>query len=190
MKARKNPFRSEKILSYRYRFAETTWDDFMEKLASADYRGALVGPHGSGKTTLLEDLGPRLEVRGFRVTLLRLDDLEPCFPRGYVASLTGRLDGRDVILFDGADLMARTAWRRFLKRSRHVGGLVITSHVEGLLPTVAECETTPELLRDIVAFLLDETPLPPEIKLNDLFHGHRGDLREALRELYDLYAEL
>jgi len=66
MKARDNPFSSDRILGIRYRLQDLTWEQLWLRLADMDYRGALVGPQGSGKTTLLEDLASALGERGFR----------------------------------------------------------------------------------------------------------------------------
>ena len=71
----------------------------------------------------------------------------------------------------------------FLRKARRARGLVITSHRCGLLPTLVECETSAPLLREIVETL---HPGQPEVDL--LFDRHRGNVREALRELYDFHA--
>ena len=73
MRARDNPFRTERILEIRYRPQGCSWDDLLRRLAGMDYRAAIVGPEGSGKTTLLEDLEPRLRALGLGVRMLRLD---------------------------------------------------------------------------------------------------------------------
>ena len=59
----------------------------------------------------------------------------------------------------------------------------MTARREGLLPTLYRSQTSPSLLSRIVA-ALDEGLTSPE----DLFRRHRGNLRTALRELYDLAA--
>jgi len=94
----------------------------------------------------------------------------------------------DCLLLDGAELLSRLAWLRLRQRTRAAGGLVITSHTQGLLPTLIACETTPGLLDGIVRDLLGSEadglrPTPEE-----LFDRHRGNLRDALRQLYDIYA--
>ena len=110
-----------------------------------------------------------------------------------------RLDGRDreilrrlgpgdCLLLDGAELLGRLAWLRLRQQTRTAGGFVITTHTPGLLPTLITCETTPGLLGGIVLDLLGSEadglrPTPEE-----LFDRHRGNLRDALRQLYDLYA--
>ncbi len=68
-------------------------------------------------------------------------------------------------------------------RTRRAGGLVITSHRPGLLPTLYECETSPELLAGIVEELAGE-----ELDSEEVLARHRGNIRDALRELYDRWA--
>jgi hypothetical protein len=84
---------------------------------------------------------------------------------------------------DGAEQLGRVGWWSFLRKARRARGLVITSHRAGLLPTLVECETSAPLLREIVECL---HPGRPAIDL--LFDRHGGNVREALRELYDLHA--
>lgn len=64
---------------------------------------------------------------------------------------------------------------------------MINAHREGRLPTLVTCTTTPALLDGIIRTL---TPLAVEGVPSSaaLFTRHRGNLREALRELYDVYA--
>ena len=98
------------------------------------------------------------------------------------------LGPNDCLLLDGAELLSRLAWLHLRRQTRTAGGLVITAHAPGLLPTLIACETTPGLLGGIVRDLLGSEadglrPTPEE-----LFVRHRGNLRDALRQLYDVYA--
>ena len=185
MKARDNPFSTDRVLRIRYRPQGWTWDKLLDRLAQLDYRGAIVGPEGRGKTTLLEDLGERL-AQGFGVRHLRLTRERPTFDRPFLRDFFHGLSDRDVILFDGAEQLGRLAWWRFVRRSRRARGLVITSHRPGLLPTLVECETNVPLLRGIVA---DLHPGGSEEAAEELFTRHSGNVREALRELYDRCAQ-
>jgi hypothetical protein len=65
----------------------------------------------------------------------------------------------------------------------------VTSHRGGLLPTLVRCTTSPELLEGIVGELV--RPPSPELRRTArvLFDKHGGNVREALSELYGLYAE-
>jgi hypothetical protein len=98
------------------------------------------------------------------------------------------LNPDDVILLDGAEQMSWSAWQWFRIKTRPTGGLIITTHRSGRFPTLIQSFTTPELLRGIVSELLAPQPLEPGLGTHQLFQRHRGNLRAALRELYDTYA--
>jgi hypothetical protein len=186
MRARDNPFAADRVLSVRYELPDGEADRLLARLERLRYRAAIVGPHGAGKTTLLEDLEQPLARLGFRVTHLRLDAEHRRFPPGYLAHLAATLDARDLVCLDGAEQLTRARWMMFRWRSRRAGGVLITSHRPGLLPTLIECTTSPELLDRIVSRLAPQTESLRTPK--DLFARHQGNLRDALRELYDVYA--
>ena len=189
MRARENPFRTERVHRVRYRFVDGTWDGLMARLKELDYRAALVGPDGSGKTTLLEELAPRLAHVGFGARRLFLNDQKRSFPKVFTDQFFATLDANDIILFDGADLMGRLAWLRFRRRARKAAGLVITSHRPGILPTLIDCSTTPELLGGIIVDLLGKDYDGRRERLpRRLLEKHEGNVRNALRELYDIHA--
>ena len=184
MRAADNPFAVQKVLRIRYRLPDQTWQELLDRLVALRYRAAIVGPHGRGKTTLLEDLAPHLEARGFRVRSAMLHTGDRWLSREHRQALWHRLSPGDVLCVDGAEQLSRIAWVSLLARSRGAAGLLITSHRPGLLPTLLECQTSPELLEDIVRDLLGREA--EEAK--DLFERHGGNIREALREMYDVWA--
>jgi hypothetical protein len=173
------------MLEVRYRLpAGVTWEDLLDRLAALRWRAAVVGPHGHGKTTLLEDLAPKLEARGFRVRTISLREAHPRLDREDRIVLRS-LGAQDVLLLDGAEQLSRLSWMEVRLRTRRAGGLVITSHRPGLLPAFFKCETTPGLLAGIVGELLDGGEEP---EVEELHARHRGNVRDALRELYDRWA--
>jgi len=194
MRARDNPFGAQRLLTLRYRLSGLSWDELLARLAALGHRAALVGPHGHGKTTLLEDLGVRLEERGFRLRAATLHAGDRRLSADQESFLFTALTARDCLLLDGAEQLNALSWRRLVRRSRPAGGLVVTSHRAGLLPTLFECRTTPELLRDLVRELLgaEAEELQPHLDelYAQLFTRHGGNLREVLRELYDLHLSL
>ena len=184
MKARDNPFSSDRVLRIRYRLRDVSWEQLMRRMAAMNYRGALVGPQGSGKTTLLEDLEPALVARGFQTRWLRLNQSMQRLSSAAWREFFAAIEKNDIILLDGAEQLNWLAWLRFKLNSRKAAGLVITVHKPGRLPTVLECCTDPDLLQEIVGALAPVSACHTA----ELFHRHQGNLRNALRELYDSYA--
>lgn len=187
LRARDNPFAVERVLRLRYRFRDDDWPSFLDRLQSLRNRAAIVGPKGSGKTTLLEDLAARLEARGLRVHRLFLNEQRRAYPTSFVRNVRDSLGERDFILFDGCEQLSLPVWWRFRWETRRAGGLVVTTHRPGRLSTLIECRTTCELFRELVGSLRDPTTVAPEA-LDRLFEKHHGNLRDAIRELYDLAA--
>jgi hypothetical protein len=187
MRARDNPFRSERVLSLRYRLGGS-WHELLARFEREGRRAAIVGPHGSGKTTLMEDLAPRLREAGFTLRPLRLDTETPRFEPGFLDRFFASIVPGDVILFDGAEQLGAVAWHRFERQSRAAAGLLVTTHRPGRLPTLIETSTTPELLETLVAQILGEAASELRPLMPGLFDRHRGNLRDVLRELYDRFA--
>jgi hypothetical protein len=201
VKARDNPFGVARVLSairYEVEIPEVsagTGDQdrgaasLLPRLEALRYRAAIVGPHGSGKTTLLEDLEGVLARFGFRITHVRLGTDDPRLPREWRKwrSPARRLDARDIVCLDGAEQLRAIAWLRFRWRARRAGGLIVTTHRHGRLATLIECTTSVGLLHRIIERLAPGglVNAPPAA---ELFARHRGNLRDALRELYDIYA--
>ena len=188
MKARENPFSTDRVLRLRYRLAGETWDALLARLARLGYRAALVGPKGAGKTTLLEELESKLSALGFVPKPLRLDTEHRCFPARFERGFFAAVERSDIVLLDGAEQMGLWRWWRFQRLSRQAGGLIVTSHRPGLLPTLLETRATPELLADLMAELLGRDQAATQAQARLLFARHGGNLRNALRELYDLAA--
>jgi hypothetical protein len=187
LRARDNPFAVQRVHAIRYRLSGVTWEGLLARLAALGHRAALVGPHGHGKTTLLEDLGERLAGRGLRVRTATLRLGERRLGPARSAALFRDPDPGDLLLVDGAEQLDPLSWWTLRLRSRAAAGLIVTSHRPGLLPTLYECRTTPELLAGIVADLEGRAG---EEEAAELFARHGGDLRLALRELYDRRAGL
>jgi hypothetical protein len=189
LRARDNPFCTDRILRVRYKPEDTTWDEILTRLAQLGFRAAIVGPKGSGKTTLLEDLVPRLQRLGFVPRLFRLDEDHRRLPTAVERDLCRCMTQRDLVLLDGAEQMAWWWWWRFRQGCRRGGGLIITSHRPGLLPTLIECRPSPELLDQVVRELLGEAAPVLQVPSRRLYQECRGNVREVLRGLYDLCAE-
>jgi len=186
LRARDNPFSSDRVLRLRYRLSDEEWYGLYRKLERQGGRGALVGPKGSGKTTLLEDLSLRLRQRVKDVTLIRLSAEFPALPNQYKTTFFTGLTRNHAVLLDGAEQLPFMRWMQFRWQTRQAGIVVITTHWAGRLPTLHPCSTSSGLLRELVASLGQTVS---ETNATALFHRHNGNLREALRELYDLAAD-
>jgi energy-coupling factor transporter ATP-binding protein EcfA2 len=185
LRARDNPFATERVLKECYRLDEAGWAELMKRWEVLGRRGALVGPHGSGKTTLLEDMAVRLTKEGWRAVWVRLSAEFPRLPAECAGAFFARLGVEDIVLLDGAEQLGPVAWWIFRYRVRRAGGLVITTHRAGRLGTLRRCETTQELLVELVAALGEELSAEEAKRLHT---RHRGNVREVLRELYDEHA--
>jgi hypothetical protein len=185
MKPRDNPFRAARISSLPYRFPrELSWTALFNRLQRLHYRGALVGPEGSGKTTLLEEMDRRLTNAGFTTRLLSARS-------GLAHQTLGPASCRGVfLLIDSAERLNWFQWRLLRWHARRAAGLVVTLHVTARMPTLYDCRTTPELFRELVHELLPAgyQAFPGCGDLVPLFHKHRGNIRSALRELYDIFS--
>lgn len=161
----------------------------VRRLRSAGGVGAIVGPHGSGKSTLLLRLAGEIEAAGTSVAVLRL--------RGWldVWRTVGafRIAGRGgVVCIDGWERLAGPVRRLVRMLARATGrGLVVTMHRRDSMPELATCLTSPGLLAAIV----ERLPARSEwygslIEAQDVraaFDRQRGDIREALYDLYDVF---
>lgn len=189
MIARENPFSVPRVLKVRYRFLEGGWEDLFARLHGLDGCGAIVGPEGSGKTTLLEDLAKELERRGRSVSFVTLSAGERRLSSRQRGAVLEAARSESSLLVDGADALTPRNWRALHRRGRRAGGFVVTAHAEGLLPTLWRTRTSSHLLAETVRALTGAGPEAFGRAVEDLFRSHAGNLREALRELYDVCAE-
>jgi len=189
VRARDNPFRVQRITALSCRLPPgESWEGLLARLAGFGFRAAVVGPEGHGKTTLLRELGRRLAERGFRIRRARLRLRQGRLDREQAESLLADLAADDLLIVDSADQLGWLGRRRLLRASRGAGGLLVASHGAFPLPTLLACRTSPELFAAVLAELVPGAELPPEFTPENLFTRHRGNLREALWELYELWA--
>lgn len=181
MRPKDNPFASHRVESIDYCFLTGSRERLLRSVESPGCRGAIVGPKGHGKTTLLEELDSALRKRGHSVRLMRLSESRPRIH-------TSPAQPGEIILLDGAEQLRLLEWPAFRWKMRRARTVVISTHSEGRLPTLYRCETTPALLASLAKRLLGDSADVDDEKMRKLFDRHRGDIREALRELYDACA--
>ncbi len=184
MRPADNPFRAQRIDALAFRIERTRWSRALERFEKERWAGAVVGPHGHGKSTALRRLHEHLESEGRTVRYLRADR-EPTLRR-----LLRGAEPESVFLLDGVERLGLFARRSLQARVRRHGGVVVTLHQAGLLPTCLRCRTSVALLEALVEELtLDVAPRARQL-LPELFARHRGNLRRCLFELYDRWPDL
>ena len=190
MRARENPFAAERIERIAFRPLDRSFGQLMTELERMEYRAAVLGTDGSGKTTLLGQIQEHLSRRGFVVKSIFTSLAEP-LTRQNRRTFLAQLKPGEIVLLDGADHLSFLGWPRFKRNLlRLAWGLIITSHKAVLMPTLFECLTTEELLAELVQELLDGTDGIDQIDLTEIYNQHRGNIRDCLRHLYDVWAGL
>ena len=184
-----NPFRSEAVDGLGYcPEAVGGWGVVEARWREAGYRGALVGPRGHGKTTLLFALAQRYRGGGLRLPagwpraalVYRLPQGRSRLPgvwRGRVRS------DRRLVAIDGYERLGW--WDRWLLGRRR-GPTLVTAHRPTGLPTVVQCRTDGALLGRLIGRLSPAAAARlTGAEVEALRARHGGDVRLALRELYD-----
>lgn len=180
---RDNPFRSACVDALGYVPPNgQTWEEIESRIRAANFRGALVGPHGHGKSTLMHRLA-KLDVPCARESH---DVIQVQADGSNLSDVKRALTiGPPRLFLDGYDLLP---WRLRRKVSRRPQ-VIVTSHRETKLPTLFRCETTPRLLGEVIGHL---SPVVKQALADDamaaLYSAHHGNIRNALRELYDRVA--
>ena len=159
------------------------------RFRSAGGVGAIVGPHGSGKSTLLLRLAAEIEAGGMRVTRVRVrgpGDVGRMVVAIHAAGRSGVvcIDGWERLPAPLRSLVRTLAWMADR-------GLVVTMHARDSMPELVTCGTTPGLLAAIVDRLPGSADWYGDlIRAEDVrtaFDRRRGDIREALFDLYDVF---
>jgi hypothetical protein len=177
--------------------ADTDADTLLARLRAARWWGQITGPHGSGKSTLVQTLLPRIEAAGRVIDFYALHAAAPSSTG--VSTVLGRRRASVAswspttqIVFDGYEQLGwlqRTWWKWQCRRRG--AGLLVTGHFDLGLPPLWHTETSAELTRLVIARLLGESD-PAWLcagQVERLFAAHRGNVREILFALYDLYEQ-
>ncbi|TWT60249.1 hypothetical protein [Rubinisphaera italica] len=186
--ARKNPFATEHLLSIPYLYQDTSLNELIERFEQMGSRAALVGPEGHGKTTLQETMAAEYERRGVKTHWIRVSRDTPHLPKGIFKQLAEQTAPEDLILFDGVEQISRLAWWRFRRTLKPGQACLITTHTPGWFPTLHDCATDQVLLSEIIARLPISDIQIDSSEIGEIWLKHRGDLRQALFDLYDRYA--
>ncbi|MCC5789319.1 MAG: hypothetical protein JJT75_06775 [Opitutales bacterium] len=190
MRAHENPFRAERLESLAFRWPESlNAERLLDKWHALNRRAALIAPKGHGKTTLLGTLMPHWEAEGWIIRRYVLREESPRFPQGYEHGEVRQWNRQTLLLLDGSEQLTPWSWWRWKRWSRQAGGVLITRHRPGGLPTLWQLETSPSLLTNLLAELwpgsLSDLPASPE----KLWQQRKGDMRLIFRDLYDWAAQ-
>lgn len=187
MTAGDNPFATCHLEGIPFRFPNgVDWEVLMKRLESQNWCASIVGGNGRGKTTLIEQLIPQLTARGFEPVLFRLQTESGMREKDRLPDKLREIKSPGFILLDGAEQLSTRQWLPIRGAASQAAGFIVTVHRTSRLPVALELETSPKLLENLVASLTGGK-LPDE-EAEVLFHRHRGNLRDCLRELYDRWA--
>ncbi|HEV7279973.1 MAG TPA: hypothetical protein VGN57_07135 [Pirellulaceae bacterium] len=160
-------------------------DELVERFDQQGRRAQILGPHGVGKSTLLATVAAELRERGEDVHSITLHLGERRLPAEFEQSLVW--NARPIVIVDGAEQLSWLRRRGLIsKATKHGAGLLITTHTDLGLPTL--CELVPRE-SDAVAIArhLDPQGIVSDDDVRAAFARRKGDLRETLFDLFDLY---
>ena len=158
-----------------------------DRLATSGWRGQIVGPHGSGKSALLAALAPAIQAAGRAVCRVDLHDRQRHLPPGFPPQ--DEPPWPAVVIVDGYEQLSRYSRFRLRQLCTRLGlGLLVTTHRPVRLPELFRTRPDLDLAQRIVDHLLgqDRSLVTPD-DVADRFSARRGDLREMLFDLYDVY---
>lgn len=162
-------------------------EQLIERLASQQWRGQIVGPHGSGKSTLLSVLEDQLRPAGQRAWRASLHDGQRRMPSRWKSA--ARSLAATMIVVDGYEQLSHL--QRWLLRATcyfQGWGLLVTAHRDVGLPTLYRTSADPEIARRVVTALLADSGshLTAEQVL-EAYQLAGGNVRETLFRLYDVW---
>jgi hypothetical protein len=175
-------------MSYLFPQGQTA-ERLLERLEKNGWRGQIVGPHGSGKSALLAALMAALKEAKRPTLLLELHDGQRSLAAEFWA--TSDPAPETLVIVDGYEQLGLPARWRLKRRCRRGGlGLLVTAHASAGFPDLVRTAAGLETVARIVAQLLgnDAWPISRE-EIQQRFRLHRGNVRETLFALYDLYEE-
>ncbi len=181
--ARNNPFATEHLQKIRYRFSDESLAELLCHFDTLGKQAAIVGPQGHGKTTLQKELASAMVPSQTQWVKLREGDR--IIPQSILHEVFSKTGTSDLICVDGAEQLSWWNWKKFLRQLGKDQRCLITSHRQGLLPTLINCKTSVSLLADLVTELTSTPDAAQQKELELIFIKHRGDIRQSIRELYD-----
>lgn len=184
-RARDNPFATDRIeqaVEFDPSWCDRSWSEIFERWQKLNHQAAVVGPHGSGKTFFLRAFEKRLD---HPVAHFFLNDEHAALSPDEWQRLQGATDADSVIFLDGAERLGWNNWRKF-RRLVSQQKVIVTQHRQARWPTLLNTFTSPGLLAHLVKTLSTESL--SNFETTAILGRHKGNLREALWECYDRFA--
>jgi hypothetical protein len=170
--------------------AGTDTGRLVAELRDSAWWGQIVGRHGSGKSTLLHTLVPALrrEKRTVAFFALHQSGRRLRMDRSQMRAW----DSRTQVVVDGYEQLAwfQRIWLRRKCRA-HRAGLLVTAHRCMGLPLLWQTTTGTDLAWQIVKRLLEPCGCDciSQADVTEAYRTNRGDMRETLMALYDLFEQ-
>jgi len=188
--ARENPLCMDLVTRIKYRFAAQDWPWHLERLRKLNYRAAVVGPQGSGKTTLLYELLEHFRGSGIACHHVFLPRDRASYP-GLLEQAFQKSRADSILLVDGMERLNLSERWNLLRMTKRGPGLVVNRHracrFPQKLPTWLKTQTCPELMSQILKDLNLDAPVIQSTGAA-AFAKSNGNIREALRDLYDQFS--
>jgi hypothetical protein len=165
----------------------------LARLGEGGGKGQILGAEGSGKTTLLCTLARHARACGRAVLELRCDRAGDV--RALDQAFAGAAEGASrLVCLDEADALRAAARRRVGRAAAERGvELVLASHHDLRLPTLWRCQIDEALARTVASEVLRRSPQAPPLvaadEIGEALRRRGGNLREALRLMYDWYEQ-
>ena len=172
--------------------APTTAASLLVQLGRLRGPAQILGAQGSGKSTLLRTLARHQRRQGGVAIELRCDrcaDIQGAL-RG---ALRGQARGASTLVcLDEADALLPVRRRQLLSVAVEQGvSVLLASHRDLRLPTLMRCRVDATLAAWVAGEVLRSSPQAPPLvaaeEITEALQQRRGNLREALRLMYDWY---
>ncbi|MDR1491204.1 MAG: hypothetical protein LBT05_00535 [Planctomycetaceae bacterium] len=174
------------------------------KFSKFEYRSQIIGPHGSGKTTLLVPLINILENCNHKIISVTLHDNKQKLPMSFwknCKKLKEWIKSQDktdykkktpIIVIDGYEQLSVSQRKKILQLCfTEKWGILATTHkIIRQIPILFRTKTSPEILEEIVNYLLKKNGQTPPFDHSlyfTLLEQYHGNIRDILFSLYDLY---
>lgn len=152
----------------------------LDRAIAPGARHQILGGNGSGKSTLLRHLEVEATRRSHPLVRFRGSAPPP------VLTLVRHLRSGVPLLGLVDEFAELGSWGRpFLRLARKSIAVVVTTHEDLGLPTLARCEATPSVARHVIESLTGRPSEASATELEVRIARHAGNLREVLFELYD-----